>query len=243
MNETQQVPHPRIASREEWLEERKKLLIEEKELTRAQDRLSAKRRRLPMVKIEKDYEFVGPEGKVKFADLFDGRRPVIVYPFMFDPDWEKGCPGCTWLVNAIGDLSSMTKRDVNYVLVSRAPLEKLEAYKKEKGWKLPWYSSFGSEFNYDFDVTHDPSVKPPDYNFAGHEAFIASRPADMPFGEAPGTSVFFIMDGEIYHTYSSYARGCEYLTNTSTLMDITPYGRQEDWEDSPEGFPQVPTYG
>lgn len=240
---TQTIPHPRVATKEEWLAERRKLLVEEKEVTRAQDRLSAKRRQLPMVKVEKDYAFEGPEGKVTLHDLFDGKRQLVVYHFMFDPAWEKGCPGCTWFADAIGDISSLADKDLRFVFVSRAPLAKLEAYKKEKGWDIPWYSSFGSDFNYDYHVTHDPAVTPPDYNFMGHEAFVASRPDNMPFGEAPGTSVFFEMDGEVYHTYSTYARGSEYLICTSTILDITPYGRQEDWEDSPEGWPQKPTYG
>ncbi len=237
------IAHPPIVSREEWLAQRKQLLLEEKELTRAQDRLSAKRRRLPMVKIDKDYEFEGPEGKVKLIDLFEGKHQLVIYHFMYDPSWDKGCPGCTWFAGSVGDLSYLDKVDTRFVMVSRAPLAKLDAYKAVKGWKLPWYSSLGSDFNYDYHVTHDPAVASPDYNFMGTEKFVASRPADQPYGEAPGLSVFFRVGDDVYHTYSSYARGVEYLTNTSTILDVTPYGRQEDWEDSPEGWPQQPTYG
>lgn len=237
------VPHPPIASREEWLKARRELLVKEKEATRFKDRNAAELRRLPMVKIDKNYEFDGPDGKVSLVDLFDGKRQLVVYHFMFDPSWDKGCPGCTWYANAVGDLSDLEKKNTRFVMISRAELPKLEAYRDEKGWKFPWYSSFGSDFNYDFHVTHDPAVTPPDYNFMGHDAFVASRPKDMPFGEAPGLSVFFRVGDEVFHTYSSFARGVEFLTNSAAILDVTPYGRQEDWEDSPEGWPQQPTYG
>ncbi len=231
---TQQNVQPPIATQEEWLAARKALLEQEKALTKQQDRLSAERRRLPMVKIEKAYGFDGPEGKQSLLDLFDGRRQLIVYHFMFDPEWEDGCPGCTGYVDALGDLSALNERDTTFVLVSRAPLDKLEAYKEKHGWNRPWYSSFGSDFNYDFHVSIDEAVAPPEYNF--HSAEGRKR-------EVPGTSVFFKAGDEVYHTYSTFARGGEYLTSSSTLLDITPYGRQEDWEDSPAGWPQHPTYG
>lgn len=231
---TEQIAHPPIASREEWLAARKTLLDQEKALTRANDALNAQRRRLPMVKVEKEYTFEGPDGKRTLLDLFEGRRQLIVYHFMFDPTWDTGCPGCTGYVDALGDLSLLSKRDTSFVLISRAPLAKLEAYKQQRGWDRPWVSSAGSDFNYDFHVTLDETVAPPEYNFR-------SQPGDQ--GERPGTSVFFRIGDDIYHTYSTYARGGEYLTHTSTLLDITPYGRQEDWEDSPAGWPQHPTYG
>lgn len=231
---TQTMAHPSVVSHEAWLEERKALLVREKELTRQQDRLSAERRRLPMVKVEKNYVFDGPEGSQNLHDLFAGRHQLIVYHFMFGPDWEKGCPGCTGYVNALGDLSGLNERDISFVLVSRAPLAKLEAYKAEKGWNRPWYSSFNSDFNYDFHVTLDEEVTAAEYNYR-------SQPGEK--GERPGTSVFLRIGDDIFHTYSTFARGGEYLTNTSALLDITPYGRQEDWEDSPAGWPQRPTYG
>ncbi len=231
---TQQIAHPEIAASEQWLAARKALLAQEKELTKQQDRLSAARRRLPMVKIEKDYMFDGPAGKVSLLDLFEGRRQLIVYHFMFDPAWDKGCDGCTGYVNALGDLSMLQERDTSFVIISRAPLAKLEAYKALKGWDRPWYSSFGSDFNYDFHVTLDEQITPAEYNYR-------RKPEDK--GEVPGTSVFFRMGDDIFHTYSTYARGGEYLTNASSLLDITPYGRQEDWEESPAGWPQRPTYG
>jgi len=231
----QAIAHPPIASREEWLVARTVLLDQEKALTRQQDRLSAERRRLPMVKVDKHYTFDGPDGKRTLLDLFEGRRQLIVYHFMFGPDWEKGCPGCTGYVNTLGDLSPLHDRDTTFVLISRAPLAKLAAYKAEKGWDRPWYSSFGSDFNYDFHATIDASVAPPVHNYR-------SVP-DAENGEVSALSVFFRIGDEIYHTYSSFARGVEYLTNTSTLLDVTPYGRQEEWEDSPVGWPQHPTYG
>jgi predicted dithiol-disulfide oxidoreductase (DUF899 family) len=214
----QEIAHPPIATRDEWLAARKTLLAHEKEVTKHYDSVSAERRRLPMVKLEKTYIFDGPEGKRSLLDLFDGHRQLIVYHFMFDPAWENGCDGCTGFVNELADLSMLPARDTQFVLISRAPLEKLQAYKARKGWDRPWYSSFGSDFNYDFQVTTDK-------------------------GETHGLSVFFRIDDDVFHTYSTYNRGTESLTDSYRLLDMTPYGRQEDWEDSPSGWPQHPTYG
>lgn len=215
---TQEPAHPRIVSREEWQAARETLLAHEKELTRHHDRVSAERRRLPMVKLEKTYTFHGANGRQSLADLFEGQRQLIVYHFMFDPAWEDGCMGCTAFVNDLGDLSEMGGRSARFVLISRAPFEKLQAYQARKGWHTPWYSSFESDFNQDFLVTVDNS-------------------------ERQGLSVFFRLHDEIYHTYSTYQRGVESLSDIYRLLDMTPYGRQEDWEDSPPGWPQRPTYG
>jgi predicted dithiol-disulfide oxidoreductase (DUF899 family) len=212
------IAHPPITSQEEWRTARERLLVHEKELTRQKDRVNAERRRLPMVKIDKEYEFEGANGKVRLQDLFEGRRQLIVYHFMFDPAWDEGCPGCTGFVNALGDLSLLNERDTTFALISRAPLAKLEAYKAKNGWNVAWYSSFGSDFNRDYHVTYDA-------------------------GEAQGLSVFFRLGDEVFHTYSTYQRGVESLTDAYPLLDTTPYGRQEDFEDSPAGFPQRPTYG
>ncbi len=238
------IAHPDIASRDEWLAERKKLLGHEKEATKQRDRVNAERRRLPMVKIDKEYTFDGSDGPRSLLDLFDGRRQLIVYHFMFDPEWDKGCPGCTGFVDALGDLSMLSERDTSMVLISRAPLAKLEAYKKERGWSMPWLSSYGSDFNYDFHVTLDEAVAPVEYNFRD-KAELEAREEETYFlkGEQHGLSVFFRLDDDIFHTYSAYARGVEGLTDAYSLLDVTPYGRQEDWEDSPSGWPQKPTYG
>jgi predicted dithiol-disulfide oxidoreductase (DUF899 family) len=237
------VPHPEIVSRDEWLAARKKHLTHEKELTRQRDRLHAERRRLPMVKIEKEYLFDGPEGKRTLGDLFAGRRQLIVYHFMFDPNWEKGCPGCTGYVDALGDLSLLNERSTTFVVVSRAPLAKLEAYKALKGWNVPWYSSFDSDFNYDFHVTLDENVAPIEYNYRNKAELEARKGPNLTAGEEHGLSVFFCLGDDLFHTYSAYARGTEGLTDAYSLLDTTPYGRQEDFEDSPPGWPQKPTYG
>jgi predicted dithiol-disulfide oxidoreductase (DUF899 family) len=237
------IPHPSIVSRDQWLDERRKLLAHEKELTRQYDRVNAERRRLPMVKIEKDYIFDGANGKMSLKDLFEGRRQLVVYHFMFDPAWEKGCPGCTRYVNAVGDLSMLNDRDTTFVLVSRAPLAKLDAYRAQKGWSLSWFSSFGSDFNYDFHVTNDEKVAPIEYNYRNKAELEAKNVANATEGEEHGLSVFFRLGDEVFHTYSAYARGTEPLTDARALLDMTPYGRQQDFEDSPPGWPQKPTYG
>src|ERR1700730_3738883 len=239
---TSTIPHPPIVSQNQWLAERKKLLAHEKELTKQYDRLNAERRRLPMVKIEKDYVFDGPDGKKNLKDLFDGRRQLIVYHFMFDPEWEKGCSGCTGYVDALGDLSMLKGLDATFAVVSRAPLAKLAAYKIEKGWSIPWFSSFGSDFNYDFHVTLDQNIAPVEYNYRDKAELEARKGPNGMEGEEHGLSVFFRLDEDVFHTYSAYARGTESLTNAYTLLDMTPYGRQQDFEDSPPGWPQKPTY-
>lgn len=230
---TTPVAHPPIVSESEWLAQRITLLKREKEATRQMDRVAAERRRLPMVLVGKDYVFEGPAGKCRLAGLFEGRSQLIVYHFMFDPAWDKGCPGCTGYVDALGDLSMLAKRNTTFVLISRAPFAKLDTYRKQRGWNRPWFSSFGSEFNHDFHVTLDGQVFPAEYNY---------RPVTNT-GEAHGLSVFMRLDDGVYHTYSTYARGVEKLTDAYSLLDVTPYGRQEDWEDSPAGWPQQPTYG
>lgn len=231
-----EIPHPPIASREEWLTERIKLLEEEKALTRQYDALNAKRRRLPMVRVEKSYAFSGPDGDKTLLELFDDQVQLIVYHFMFGPDWDKACPGCTSYVQAIGDLTLLGERNTTMVLVSRAPFSKLAAYQQEMGWTIPWYSSEHSDFNYDFGVTLDSNRGQSTYNYKAQEP--KPEPSEM-----PGLSVFFRLGDEVFHTYSTFARGGEALTDTYRLLDVTPYGRQEDFEDSPTGWPQRPTYG
>jgi len=226
---TRVTPHPLIVSREEWIIERKKLLQREKEETKQYDRVNAERRRLPMVKIAKDYVFDGPNGRQNLKTLFGDRRQLIVYHFMFDPTWGKGCSGCTTWVDALGDLS---------------PLDNLEAYKAQKRWDILWLSSLDTAFNYDFHVTLDLKVAPVEYNYRTEAETAATKgqPAHLE-GEHHGLSVFFKLDEDVFHTYSVFARGCESLPNAYRLLDTTPYGRQQDFEDSPHGWPQKPTYG
>jgi predicted dithiol-disulfide oxidoreductase (DUF899 family) len=240
---TYDVPHPPIVSREQWLDARKKLLAQEKELTRQYDRVNAARRRLPMVKVEKNYMFDGPGGEESLLDLFQGRRQLVVYHFMFDPSWEKGCHGCTAYANAIGDLSMLDTCDTTFVMVSRAPLSKLEAYKERQGWPFAWVSSLGSDFNYDFHVTNDEQIAPVEYNYRNKAELEANKVPNAITGEEHGISVFFRIGEDVFHTYSAYARGTEALTDARALLDMTPYGRQQDFEDSPPGWPQRPTYG
>jgi predicted dithiol-disulfide oxidoreductase (DUF899 family) len=240
---TQETARPPVASREEWLAQRKELLEHEKEVTRHRDRVRAELRRLPMVKLDKEYVFDTPEGKKSLKDLFKGQRQLVVYHFMFDPAWEEGCMGCTGYVDALGDLSLLEERNTTFALISRAPLAKLEAYKAKRGWDVPWYSSFESDFNYDFHATLDESKAPVEYNFRNREELLKKMSPDSLKGEQHGHSVFFLDGDQVYHTYSCYARSTEGLADSYGLLDITPYGRQEDWEDSPAGWPQRPTYG
>jgi predicted dithiol-disulfide oxidoreductase (DUF899 family) len=240
---TENIAHPPITSRDEWQTARKQLLLEEKELTRQRDAVNAMRRRLPMVRVDKPYVFDSPTGEKTLLDLFDGRRQLIVYHFMFDPAWDAGCPGCTGLVNALGDLSLLGARDTAFVLISRAPLAKLERYKASHGWTLPWLSSNRSDFNYDFHVTQDEAFAPVEHNYRGKAELAQRGEEHFGRGENHGLSVFFRVENDIFHTYSTFARGCEGLTNAFSLLDTTPWGRQQDFEDSPPGWPQQPTYG
>jgi predicted dithiol-disulfide oxidoreductase (DUF899 family) len=212
---------PKVVSQEQWLAARKKLLAKEKELTRQHDRLAAERRRQPMMKIDKRYVFEGPGGKASLLDLFEGRRQLILYHFMFAPGVEgwpsAGCPGCSMFVDQIGHLAHLHARDTSFVLVSRAPLPRIETYRKRMGWPLPWFSSSGSDFNTDFGVTTDR-------------------------GETFGLSVFLRDGNSVFRTYFTDGRGVEGLGSVWTFLDLTPLGRQEEWEDSPDGWPQTPPY-
>jgi predicted dithiol-disulfide oxidoreductase (DUF899 family) len=240
---TETIPHPETVSQQEWLAARKALLKKEKELTQMLDAVNAERRRLPMVKIEKDYVFDTSTDKQSLRDLFGDCHQLVIYHFMFDPEWDKGCMGCTGYVDALGDLSMLNERNTAFAIVSRAPQPKLETYKASRGWDIPWYSSFESDFNYDYQVTLDEKVAPVEYNYLDDAATIAKKGSGIMRGENPGMSVFFRVGDDVYHTYSAYARGVEGVTDAYAILDITPYGRQEDWEDSPPGWPQKPTYG
>jgi len=231
---------PQVASRDEWLVARKELLAEEKAMTSARDALNTKRRELPMVRIDKEYVFEGPDGKAGLLNLFDGRRQLMVGHFMFSPDWDEGCSSCSAGADEISDglLKHLHVRETTLVFVSRAPLAKIEKYKASKGWTFPWYSSYGSDFNYDFHVTLDESVTPIEYNYrtkaehelAGTAYYVES---DQPI-EEPGTSCFLRDGDSVFHTYSMYARGAEMLGGAYYYLDLTALGRQEDWEE-PKG--------
>ena len=232
---------PEIATREEWLAARRALLAREKELTSLQDALNADRRRMPMVRVEKDYVFTGREGDVSLLDMFEGRCQLIVQHFMFDPEWENGCSGCTASVDEISDgvITHLQARETTFALVSRAPYAKLAAYRDARGWTIPWYSSNGSDFNYDFHVTLDESVAPLELNFRTR-AEVESAPSvrwalrsDQPL-ELPGISCFLRDGDEVFHTNSTYARGTENLAGAYTWLDLTALGRQEEWEE-PKG--------
>jgi predicted dithiol-disulfide oxidoreductase (DUF899 family) len=225
-------PHP-IVSREEWLAARKALLAKEKELTRLSDRISAERRALPWVKVEKEYVFEGPDGRQTLADLFEGKSQLVIYHFMFGPDWEQGCPSCSFLVDHIDGANLHLKHhDVMLMAVSRAPWSKIEPFKKRMGWRFKWVSSYGSDFNFDYGVsfTKDQIAKGDlDYNFQ-----TIKGDARYHIEELPGVSVFYKDEaGNVFHTYSTYARGGDILIGAHNWLDLTPKGRNEttimDW--------------
>jgi len=225
--------YPEVVTREEWLAARKRLLATEKEHTRSRDALNAERRRLPMVRIDKEYVFEGPEGKVTLAGLFGDSRQLIVQHVMFDPDWDAACPGCTASIDEVADgmLDHVRSRATTFVLVSRAPLAKLQKYQATKGWTVPWYSSHGSDFNYDFQATLDRSIPQLEYNYRPEPEIVSG---DTTSAEVPGLSCFLRDGDNIFHTYSTYARGTDGLGGSYTLLDLTALGRQEDWEE-PKG--------
>ncbi|HEX2070301.1 MAG TPA: DUF899 domain-containing protein [Thermoleophilaceae bacterium] len=208
---------PQVVSEAEWKAAREELLVEEKEQMRARDALAAQRRRLPRVRVERDYRFEGPAGEAGLLDLFEGRRQLIVYHFMFGPTVEgwpdAGCSGCTMFADNVGHLAHLHARDTSFVLVSEGPIDRLEAYRRRMGWEIPWYSLAGNSFNADFDVSR-----------------------------GFGLNVFLRDGDEVFRTYFTSGRGVEALGSGWTFLDLTPLGRQEDWEDSPEGYPQTPRY-
>jgi predicted dithiol-disulfide oxidoreductase (DUF899 family) len=215
--------HP-VVSREEWLRARTALLAKEKEHTRQGDELARQRRALPWVRVDKPYRFAGPQGEQSLADLFRGKSQLVVYHFMFGPDWEAGCPSCSFLGDHFdGPLVHLEHRDVSFTAVSRAPLPKLQAFQKRLGWRFPWVSSAGGEFSHDFGVSFTKAELDGgqvNYNFRTEAAFLE---------DLPGLSVFFKDGaGRVYHTYSTYARGLEPLLGTYAWLDLVPKGRDED---------------
>jgi predicted dithiol-disulfide oxidoreductase (DUF899 family) len=216
---------PRVVPETEWRAALDGLRAKEKEHTRASDALAAERRRLPRVRVEKDYVFEGPDGPVGLLDLFGGRRQLLLYNFMLGPNQEEGCDGCSMVVDQIPHLAHLHARDTSFALVSRAGIDRIEQYRKRMGWTIPWVSSFDSDFNVDFGF----SPEEPDSNAYQD-------------GESFGLSVFLRDGEEVFRTYETRDRGVEALGSVWTFLDLTPLGRQENWEDSPPGYPQTAPY-
>ncbi len=228
---------PKIVSQAEWAAAQKSFLAEEKAATRQRDQLNTARRELPMVEVTKPYEFDGRDGKVTLLDLFEGRKQLIIYHFMFHPDWQDGCPSCTAGTDELssGFLEHLRTRDTTYAMVSRAPLAKLERWKEERGWQVPWYSCGSGDFNYDFGVTIDASRGFDEYNYRTLDEYADLGQASMKTSDQPydlhGRTCFLNVDGRVFRTYSQYARGLESTGGSYYFLDLTALGRQEDWEE------------
>lgn len=224
-NKTELRDH-QVVSAEAWIARRKQLLQKEKELTRLRDEIARQRRELPWEEVTKPYVFEGPNGRETLAQLFDGKSQLIVYHFMFGPGWKEGCVGCSFLADHLaGVLLHLQQKDISLVVVSRAPLAEIEAFKKRMGWTFKWVSSFGNDFNYDYHVSFRPEEVESGtlyYNYENRSGAFLSE--DM-----SGTSVFYKDEaGNVFHTYSSYARGGEELLGTYSFIDLTPKGREEN---------------
>jgi predicted dithiol-disulfide oxidoreductase (DUF899 family) len=213
-----------VVSHSEWLAARKQLLAREKEFTRQRDEVSRQRRELPWERVEKKYVFAGAKGKETLSDLFDGRSQLIIYHFMFGPEWKEGCPSCSYLADHFDGMTiHLAHRDVTFAVISRAPIEQIEAFKKRMGWRFHWVSSFETDFNYDYNVSMTPEEK------ASGKANYNYEVTQFPSEERPGASVFFKnAKGEVYHTYSAYARGLDILIGTYNFLDMAPKGRDEE---------------
>jgi predicted dithiol-disulfide oxidoreductase (DUF899 family) len=235
---------PRVVSSGEWLAARKDLLAREKEATHAKDAVDAARRALPMTEVTKDYTFTGPDGQVSLVDLFDGRRQLITYHFMWRhaesgfPGDDQGCPTCSFLADSIGHLSHLHACDTTLVLVSRAPIASIERHKTRLGWAVPWYSSADSDFNYDFHVSFDEGKAPLEYNYKDKETLEREAPYIRPGTDGPGVSVFSREGDMVLHTYSAYERGLDSLLGTYRWLELTPLGRQRHVTE----FPYHDTY-
>ncbi len=214
----------KVVSEEEWLAARKELLAKEKEFTRQRDAISAERRKLPWVKVDEEYVFDTPDGKKTLAELFGRKSQLIVYHFMFGPGWEEGCPSCSYLGDHFdGSLIHLAHRDVTLTAISRAPLPQIEAFKNRMGWRFPWASSFGSNFNYDYHVSFSKEER------AGGKVYYNYDETDFPSDEGPGVSVFYKDNaGNVFHTYSTYGRGADILIGAYNFLDMAPKGRDEE---------------
>jgi predicted dithiol-disulfide oxidoreductase (DUF899 family) len=234
--------YPEVATREEWLAARKKLLAREREVTHLRDAINAERRRLPMVKVEKDYVFEGPDGEVRFIDMFEGRSQLYIHHFMWIHELDEGCPSCTMAAHLTfteKDRALLNAKGVTFAAVSRAPYASIARYKDKHGWTFPWYSSRDNDFTYDYHVTFDSTRAPIEYNYQSLDQLQAAGVTDdMLRGDWPGASVFVRRGDDVFHTYSAYARGLDHSAPGYPFLDLTVYGRQEPWEDSPAGWPQ-----
>ena len=216
-------PALKVVGPSEWLAARKELLAKEKEFTRLRDELSRQRRQMPWEKVEKQYVFQGANGKETLADLFDGRSQLIVYHFMFGPGWKEGCPSCSYLADSFdGAVIHLAQRDTTFIAISRATLPEIDVFKKRMGWKFKWLSSNGSDFNHDYQVSNANGEK------AGNPVYYNYTMTEFPSDERPGLSVFFKKEGEVFHTYSTYARGLDILLPTYNFLDMTAKGRDEE---------------
>ncbi len=230
---------PEVVSRDEWMAARRELLAEEKDLTRTRDRVNARRRRLPMVRVDKSYEFDGPDGTLGLADLFEGRQQLVMHHFMFDPAWEDACASCSSAADGISGLRQLHVRNTTLVAVSRAPYPKLAAFRQRMGWTFPWYSSSGSDFNFDFHATLDDRIAPVLLHFRDEQelAEVGTPWTRGPWIESmrgvemPGISAFLRVGDDVFHTYSTYGRGIEEFHNGYPYLDLTALGRQEEWEE------------
>ena len=223
---------PRVVSPGEWLAARKQLLAKEKEVTKAKDVVDAARRALPATEVARDYAFTGAEGTVNLAGLFEGRRQLITYHFMWRHEQsgfageDQGCPTCSFLADGIGDLSHLHACDTTLVLVSRAPIASIERFQERMGWQVPWYSSAGSDFNYDFHVSFDEGKAPLEYNYKDKQTLQREAPYIRPGTDGPGVSVFLREGDRVFHTYSAYERGLDSLLGAYRWLELTPLGRQ-----------------
>jgi predicted dithiol-disulfide oxidoreductase (DUF899 family) len=218
-----EVKHPKVVSQAEWIAARKEFLAKEKEFTRLRDELSRQRRELPWEKVEKRYELEGPDGKAGLAALFGPRSQLVIYHFMLGPGWKEGCPSCSYLADHFDGMAiHLAHRDVTLAVVSHAPYAEIEAFRKRMGWRFPWYSSFASDFNYDYQVSLTPEERGQAKVYYNYEMM------EFPPEERPGLSVFFKdASGDIFHTYSTYARGLDILVGTYNFLDLVPKGRDE----------------
>jgi predicted dithiol-disulfide oxidoreductase (DUF899 family) len=234
--------YPEVATRDEWLTARRRLLAREREVTHLRDEVNAERRRLPMVKVDKDYLFEGPDGELRLIDMFEGRPQLYVHHFMWMDAQDRGCPSCS----ASADLSFTDEdrallegRGLTFACVSRAPYASIARYRDEHGWTFPWYSSRDGDFTYDYQATLDPARAPIEYNYKTLDELRADGFTDEELrGDMPAASVFLRRGDEVFHTYSTYARGLDHTSVGYPFLDLTPYGRQEAWESSPDGWPR-----